>query len=544
VSTEQGNQTFGTAGGVFPGVDALGVYHLLRPIATGGMARVWLAVDARDGREVAIKRMLPALASDAELRNAFSDEAELGLRLRHPNIVDTIELGDGASASGAEPYLVLELLHGRPLIDVLRAAARQKVRIPLGFVMRAVADAARGLDHAHKLTGADGRTLGIVHRDVSPHNLFVCASGTIKVLDFGIAKAREQSHKTRTGVIKGKFAYLSPEQIRGQIPDARLDVFSLGIILYELLAGRPLFRGANDAETLHRVLSYEIPAPEIARTDVPSALGAVALRALQRDRDRRLPSAAALVDALDAVAEAEQIQASPAVVRDFVASLFPNDAQDHAEDKALARRTYEHLSSSSLRALGSNPWMTPADGIVAHERAPRSLRTRIALGIGAVLLTAAAAITTATLLARTHRQASLPVAAVASVVDPPVTIPAPFIPLPAPGTGLSTNDLVARIPVTPSTSVARPIARVSATPHRAPVGTGQLRLGAHPWAEVLVDGKLLGTTPLRPTTLSAGAHTVVLRNQELGVNVKRRVTVQAGKEIALVVDLFAERKSR
>ncbi len=297
---------------------------------------------------------------------------------------------------------MLELLQGRALIDVLRAASRQRKKIPLAVVIRIILDAARGLDYAHKLAGPDGLPLGIVHRDATPHNFFICQSGLTKVLDFGIAKAHTQQHRTKAGTVKGKFAYLAPEQIRGIAPDARLDVFALGIVLYELLTGAPLFRGGNDAETLSRVLTFDIPSPESVRDDVSPGLAAITLRALQRDRDRRLPSAAALADAIEAVADAQNISATATAVHAFVSSLFPNDATEHAADSARARRTYEHVSSSSLRAITSNPWMTPAQGGAVAEEPRKKWSTTLAPWIGGVCLTAAAAVLTSILLSHRH----------------------------------------------------------------------------------------------------------------------------------------------
>jgi serine/threonine-protein kinase len=515
-------------GGVFPGIDALGTYHLLRPLATGGMARVWLAVDARDGRQVAVKRMLGTLAPDPELCRAFVDEGELGLRLRHPNIIETLEVGETSTVAGpggapgagpgaaVEPYLVLELLRGRALIEVLRAAGRVHRPLPLGFVVRAVLDAARGLAHAHALADEHGHALGVVHRDVTPHNLFVCADGTVKVLDFGIAKAQTQRHQTRRGIIKGKFAYLSPEQIRGQPLDARADVWSLGIVLYELLTGGPLFRGSNEAETLHRILSFEIPAPESLRRDVPPGLGAIALRALQRDRDRRLPSAAALAESLEAVAAAEGIASRAASVKSFVDEIFPDDATGHAQDSALARRTYEHLSSAQLRALGTNPWMTPVAPFAAAVQ-PRPLLARIALGVGALVLTGAAALATATALSR-HR-APLPRA------------PQPIAPLAAAATPAPSLELPA---VTSPPVVTTRGARGSRG--RRAHGDGTLQLVARPWAEVSVDGKVLGITPLPPLRLADGAHTVTFKFDQLGLTARRHVVISADRETLLVVD--------
>jgi eukaryotic-like serine/threonine-protein kinase len=310
-----GTTAAGVAGDVF------GRYRIIRTLAFGGMAQIVLAEELRSGRIVVIKRILPHYASNPEFVQFFIHEGRLGQRLRHPNLVETLEAGQVGDAC----YIALEYLRGQPAIELLRQAAKQQVEVPLGVAVRIVADAARGLHHAHIAVDNEGKPLGVVHRDVTPHNLFLNHDGQTKVLDFGIAKAASQLHQTRTGTIKGKFAYLAPEQIRGESIDRRVDVFALGIVLHELLTLRPLFRGVNDAETLNRVLSMEVPAPEHVRPGVPPGLGAVALRALQRDRERRLPSAEALADSIEAVAEAEGIDASPRAVADLLHELCPPD---------------------------------------------------------------------------------------------------------------------------------------------------------------------------------------------------------------------------
>ncbi|HXU72171.1 MAG TPA: serine/threonine-protein kinase, partial [Polyangia bacterium] len=309
----------GTSPGALP--DEFGRYRIVRTLAFGGMAQILLAEDVRLHRLVVLKRILPHYATNPDFVQFFIHEGRLGQRLRHPNLVETLEAGQVGDAC----YIALEYLRGAPAIELLRQAARARVELPLGAAVRIVADAARGLHHAHIAVDNEGKPLGVVHRDVTPHNLFLCTDGRTKVLDFGIAKAASQLHQTRTGTIKGKFAYLAPEQIRGEGIDRRVDVFALGIVLHELLTLRPLFRGINDAETLNRVLTLEIPAPEHVRKGVPAGLGAVALRALQRDRDRRLPSAEALADSIEAVAMAEGIDASHKAVADLLAELCPSD---------------------------------------------------------------------------------------------------------------------------------------------------------------------------------------------------------------------------
>jgi serine/threonine-protein kinase len=286
--------------------------------------------------------------------------------------------------------------------------------LPLGTVMRIVADAARGLEHAHLATDDAGEPLGVVHRDVTPHNLFVCRDGVTKVLDFGIAKATSQLHQTRVGTLKGKFSYLAPEQIHRDawmpslpsllsmppgpsrpspsIIDRRVDVFALGIVLHELLTMRPLFRGANDAETLDNVLSREIVAPERVRSDVPPALGALALRALQRDRERRLPSAAAIADSLEAVAEAEGIDTSRERVAELLAELFPEPSTEPPVTMAETRGWPSYPLGAHRGAA------TPPPGIeIADLPTQRSNRLRLALWVVGLLVVLAGLLTIAAL---------------------------------------------------------------------------------------------------------------------------------------------------
>ena len=302
----------------------LGAYRLDSLLARGGMAEVWQATDLRSGSPAVVKRLLPAHAGDPELARALVDEGRLGLRLRHTNVVRTLEAGDSRGIY----FVALERLEGMSLYDLIVRGRLAGLALPLGAIVRIVVDAARGLHHAHGATDALGRPLGIIHRDVTPHNLFVCRDGTTKVIDFGIARDAFQMHRTRRGVVKGKLAYLAPEQIRLEPIDHRVDVFALGIVLHELLCERPLFRVENsdsaelpsDEETLRRILELDIPSPDEVRPQVPAGLAAITLRALWRPVERRLPTAAALGDALEAVAEVAQLDCSRAAVAALLAS--------------------------------------------------------------------------------------------------------------------------------------------------------------------------------------------------------------------------------
>ena len=282
----------GTSPGALP--DEFGRYRIIRTLAFGGMAQILLAEDARAQRLVVIKRILPHYATNPDFVQFFIHEGRLGQRLRHPNLVETIEAGQVGDAC----YITLEYLRGQPAIELLRQAARAKVELPLGAAVRIVADAARGLHHAHTAVDNEGRPLGVVHRDVTPHNLFLCTDGKTKVLDFGIAKAASQLHQTRTGTIKGKFAYLAPEQIRGEAIDRRVDVFALGIVLFEMTALRRLFQRKTDYLTFRAVMEQPMLDVRAHRPDVPDALVEVLQRALTSDRDERYATARELNAAL------------------------------------------------------------------------------------------------------------------------------------------------------------------------------------------------------------------------------------------------------
>ena len=602
---------------VTPTSTELGRYTILRTLAFGGMAQILLAEDRSTGNLVVVKRILPQYAASTEFVQFFIHEGRLGQRLKHPNLVETLEAGQ----IDETPYIALEYLRGVPAIELLRAAARAHVELPLGAAVRIVADTARGLHYAHTAIDDAGRPLGVVHRDVTPHNLFVCADGTTKVLDFGIAKAASQLHQTRAGTLKGKFAYLAPEQIRGQPIDKRVDVFALGIVLHELLTLKPLFRGHNDGETLQRVLELEVQAPEKVRAGVPPGLGAVALRALQRDPDRRLPSAEALADSIEAVAQAECIDASPEVVAELLAELCPiadeapprrasvpalgDQMQDPPEaelrvdpesvelDEAAAPAVSVGVSTGSQAALsGREPSaeqpLLPLQPMVTSTRE----RVRRRAGRAALLVSAGVLVVGGALISRSCVLPALrtPSGAPAAVAAPPREVDAPppkLDPQPAerpraaPAMAMAAaapREATLKIEISAPASfvvdghAAKPgadgllhlqpgrhVVAVSSAQLTAPrlltvelradeaavraihLGRGMLRVAVAPWAEVLVDGRSFGVTPLAPMDLSEGPHTVTLKNSDLGVVTKKRIVITPNKESLLKADLFAAR---
>jgi len=277
---------------------SFGKYQMFASLGRGGMADVFLAV-ARGpmgfNKLAVVKRLRSNLAGDPSFRNMFLDEARLAARLNHPNVVHTYEVGEQDGVY----FIAMEYLEGQSLNKVIREAVKREEVLDQAFCARLASDALAGLQHAHELRDYDGKPLGIIHRDVSPHNVFVTYSGQVKMVDFGIAKAALSSTETEVGVLKGKVAYMAPEQAVGGAIDQRADVFAMGIVLWELLTRQRLMTGDSAAVILNRLLNAPIPSVSTARPDVDPELDAICARALEKDPRYRFQSAQEMRDALD-----------------------------------------------------------------------------------------------------------------------------------------------------------------------------------------------------------------------------------------------------
>ncbi len=284
--------------------ERLGKHLIVGKLATGGMASVFLArLVGPVGFEnvVVVKRMLPHLAEDERFREMFADEARTVAKIRHPNVVRTFEL----VSEGEELYLVMEYLEGDTLQRLAHGLASRGQHLSLGQICSIIAEAAAGLHAAHELVGEDGELLGVVHRDVSPHNLFVTFDGSVKVIDFGIAKSVDQANQTSTGELKGKFAYMAPEQVAARGTSRRTDVFALGIVLWELLTRKRLFHRENQMVTLRAVTDEPTPLPSTIVDTVPPGLDAICARCLAKEPDDRFATMAELRTAI--LAEARKL---------------------------------------------------------------------------------------------------------------------------------------------------------------------------------------------------------------------------------------------
>src|SRR5688572_20004285 len=294
----------GTSGASAP--SRLGRYELLARLATGGMGEIFLGrLEGAAGFEklYVVKRILPHLADDARFRGMLIAEARIASKLSHANICQVYELGE----TNGQLYIVMEYLEGVTVLPLLRKASKEQSQLDFGFVGGVLQQAADALHYAHELKDRDrgNEPLGIVHRDVTPSNIFLTDAGVAKVLDFGIAKVKDASANTQTGTVKGKYAYMAPEQLRGVSVDRRADVFALGVVAYEMLALRRLFQRKTDYLTFRAVMEQPIPDVRRYREDIPDALAAALAKALDRDPANRFDSARqlgrAIVDALVAI---------------------------------------------------------------------------------------------------------------------------------------------------------------------------------------------------------------------------------------------------
>ena len=275
-----------------------GRYEVVADIASGGMAMVYLARAlgaAGFQRLVAIKLMHAQYANDEEFVGMFMDEARLAARIRHPNVVATLDLENDDEGL----YLVMEYIEGETLLALLRSTVKAGRRIPPSITLRIVLDMLNGLHAAHELTGDMGEPLRLVHRDISPHNVLVGIDGISRITDFGIARAEERMTATKDGQVKGKLAYMAPEQTTSGTVDRRVDLFATGGVLWEARAGRRLFAGQNDGEVLRNLLVNPISKVREFVPDLPEALEQMCMRALERDPDARFATAAQMADALE-----------------------------------------------------------------------------------------------------------------------------------------------------------------------------------------------------------------------------------------------------
>lgn len=320
----------------------------------GGMAEVFRAkpLGAPDpNKYFAVKRILPHLAEDVEFIKMFVDEARLTVQLRHPNIVQTYELGQFQSSH----YIVMEFIAGKDLLAFQKYVRKRQTILDIDMACHVMREVARGIDHAHKATDEQGQPLGIIHRDISPQNILVSWDGKVRVIDFGVAKAASQSTKTQAGVIKGKFGYMSPEQVKVEAIDHRSDIFSMGTLLWELLTNRRLFKAGNQYETMMMIGDPQVDPPSTINERIPPRLDEICLRALAKNPDERYGSAGELADDLHRYLVSQKPPYHRSQLTTWLRSAF---ADEFDEEKQKRERFREINTADDVR------------GVLAKDKAP------------------------------------------------------------------------------------------------------------------------------------------------------------------------------
>jgi serine/threonine-protein kinase len=332
-------------------------YRVIERLEAGGMAEVFVgeATGAQGFKKrVAIKRVLPHLAQNKRFISMFLDEARLGARLNHANIVSVFDIG----AADNTYFIVMELVDGANLKTIMESLRKQGRRFPVKAAIYICMEACRGLSYAHELQDDDGADLGIVHRDVSPPNIMITRRGEVKVADFGLARASTQLEKTDPGVVKGKFSYLSPEAALGEQVDARTDVFALGIVLWEMIAGRRLVLGESDFETVKMVQQASVPSLQTINPEADSAFEAVLGKALSRDPAQRFQSARDLGDALAGYLFSHQMKVTSYDIAALVGSVVSDKkAEKPKADPSIIDRLIQEelLRFTSLEEITGDP---------------------------------------------------------------------------------------------------------------------------------------------------------------------------------------------
>ena len=342
------------AGGHLPIPEQIGRYQVIDRLAVGGMAEVFICIERQLAgleRLVVVKRILPHLAMHENFVEMFLAEARWVARINHPNVVQIHELGADSSNVGNTPFLSMEYVAGCSLRDLLVAAIEADSPLPVGVAVGLALQACAGAHAAHELTGGDGKALGLVHRDISPHNLMVTADGHVKLLDFGIAKATEDTgldNNTRTGALKGKVHYMAPEQCQQQPLDRRSDVFALGVVAWELLASERLFKRHSELEAMQAIVNGELRDLRTIRADVPVAVIVVVEKALHPQKEQRYQTAEAFKRALvEASRAAGVVDTSGETIAAFLGPLLGARFEERKQALLQAARLQNPAAATS-----------------------------------------------------------------------------------------------------------------------------------------------------------------------------------------------------
>jgi eukaryotic-like serine/threonine-protein kinase len=334
-----------------------GRYQLFDRIGAGGMAEIYLAratTELGGARLTVVKQILPELSGNEKFADMLTVEAKLAARLNHANVVQVFDLGRHEEVL----FIAMEYVEGFDLNDLLRRCARARIPLPVDFALLIVMEALRGLGYAHRLADDAGAPIGIVHRDVSPSNVLISFEGEVKLCDFGIARANDMTDLLSEDVVKGKAGYMSPEQARGESLDARADLFAAGIVLWELLAGRKLYKAPKDGNgpsLLDLARAADIPALPKRGLPEEDELHGIISRALDRDSEQRFPTAQAMLRDLEAYVGKSRLMASPIRFGEWLRDNFGENVIASRRARERAAKAFEHGPIAMVEPYGTPP---------------------------------------------------------------------------------------------------------------------------------------------------------------------------------------------
>ncbi len=504
-----------------------GKYFLLHRIAAGGMAEVWLAKQQGwDGFEklVVIKQILPHLAENTEYEQMFLDEARMAADLRHNNVVSTFEIGEEQGSY----YMAMEFLNGYDLRALVETFKKNR-HIPYQIAVGIAKEACSGLHYAHTKKDLNGKKLSIIHRDVSPQNIIVTFEGLTKIVDFGIAKAVNQTSETLSGVLKGKYSYMSPEQAAGKIIDHRSDQFSLGIILYELTTMRRLFKRENEISTHQAIMRCDVKRPSKFIKDYPSRLESIVMKALSKNPRDRFSGCWEFNGALEEFLLHENYVHTPKKLKDFMRLVYGKNATKVPIFAKMSRSGVKsHLSSKHFEKLPASGSLKSESGQGRHTLATTSTGKfpfKTQMGFVAMLGGTLGVVIIILALSLIPKEAFLLALSGGGAFD--VNTGKGLVDLKNTGAHENVLNNKRQLPIGLESEVRTRLV-LSKKPKKA--ASGRLKIVVTPWANVFLNGQKIGFTPLSPRILVPGKYTLKLENPILKKKIIRVFEIRPGQD--------------
>ena len=510
-----------------PVTTKLGKYTLVKKLATGGMAEVFLArADGPMGfaKKCVVKRILPHFNDDPRFIEMFLGEARLAAELNHPNLVQIFDFGQ----SDGQYYLAMEFIDGANL-RVLNQAARRS-HGPLGFAIaaRMIALAAEGLHFAHELRDENGQFLNLVHRDISPDNILVSKNGAVKVVDFGIAKASTQPHLTKSGMIKGKMAYMPPEQLAREPLDRRADLFALGIVFYELVTGGMPFDATSEVSIIQAIMSQKpLEKPTVYRPDCPPELEAIISKCLEKDRNNRYASCVELQADLETFIRSTGQTVGTREIAQLVETVFENEADNTVPSAGGGSGSGELLPPhpSAPHPIATESGSGTSKTALRSVESAAVQRSRTPMFVALALVVLAALSVAGWFALRPPPVVAVIDAGVPEPVVPDAAVAVAIAPVIDAGAEEEVDAGLAEVvdagPLVVPSQIDKPVAPK----------TGRLELRIRPYATVYLDDRKLGDTPLPVISVPVGKHKLRLVNPAFAKDVELSITIKPGDNL-------------